>query len=365
MGSGGTLRGRRLDHPAGLRCGHLDPDEAGSDMSETTKTPNYNLIKPNVNADSDLWGDHWNTNADTLDGLIHSIDTRAYVLKSGDTMAGPLALAGVSTAPVPAPGTNTTQVATTSFVQSTVAASATAPSNAAPGMDGTAAPGVATAFSRGDHIHPTDTSRYAASNPSGFQTAAQVTTALAPYAPLAAPVFTGDARAVTAAPGDSDTSIATTAFVAAAVAALPAYAPLVSPALSGNPTSVTPTVGDNDTSIATTAFVTTALVPYALLASPAFGGNPTAPTPTAGDNDTSIATTAFVSAAVGTALHNVGRNLIHNPLFNVAQRGAGPWTTAGIWTLDRWFIYPIGSAQSVTQQIVTDADRAAIGDEAA
>jgi hypothetical protein len=34
-------------------------------------------------------------------------------------------------------------------------------------------------------------------------------------APLDAPLFTGDARAVTAAPGDSDTSVATTAFVAA------------------------------------------------------------------------------------------------------------------------------------------------------
>src|SRR3954469_24648114 len=40
---------------------------------------------------------------------------------------------------------------------------------------------------------------------------------LAPYAPLASPVFTGDARAVTPAAGDNDTSIATTAFVAAAV----------------------------------------------------------------------------------------------------------------------------------------------------
>ena len=34
-------------------------------------------------------------------------------------------------------------------------------------------------------------------------------------APLDAPVFTGDARAVTPPPGDLDTSVATTAFVAA------------------------------------------------------------------------------------------------------------------------------------------------------
>ncbi len=38
-------------------------------------------------------------------------------------------------------------------------------------------------------------------------------TAAASYALLAAPTFTGDAKAVTQATGDSDTSIATTAFV--------------------------------------------------------------------------------------------------------------------------------------------------------
>jgi hypothetical protein len=78
------------------------------------------------------------------------------------------------------------------------------PSNALPIVDGTAAAGTATLYARGDHVHPTDTSR----------------------APLNAPVFTGDARAVTPSPGDSDTSIATTAFVAAAIAAAP---PPVSP----------------------------------------------------------------------------------------------------------------------------------------
>lgn len=36
----------------------------------------------------------------------------------------------------------------------------------------------------------------------------------------------------------------------------PSFAPLASPALTGNPTAPTPTAGDSDTSIATTAFVT-------------------------------------------------------------------------------------------------------------
>jgi hypothetical protein len=54
--------------------------------------------------------------------------------------------------------------------------------------------------------------------------------ALAAYAPLASPVFTGDARAVTPATSDNDTSIATTQFVKAqgyaTTAALAGYQPL-------------------------------------------------------------------------------------------------------------------------------------------
>ena len=46
--------------------------------------------------------------------------------------------------------------------------------SAAPVVNGTATVGVSTAFSRQDHMHPTDTSRYAAANPAGYQTVAQV-----------------------------------------------------------------------------------------------------------------------------------------------------------------------------------------------
>jgi hypothetical protein len=86
---------------------------------------------------------------------------------------------------------------------------------------------------------------------------------LSAYAPLASPTFTGDPKAPTPALSDSDTSIATTAYVQgnlanyAPLANLASYAPLASPALTGNPTAPTPTAGDNDTSIATTAFVNT------------------------------------------------------------------------------------------------------------
>jgi hypothetical protein len=64
-------------------------------------------------------------------------------------------------------------------------------STTTPAMDGTAAVGTGTTWARADHVHPTDTSLYPASNPSGYQTAANVTASLASYAPLASPTFTG------------------------------------------------------------------------------------------------------------------------------------------------------------------------------
>ena len=61
---------------------------------------------------------------------------------------------------------------------------------------------------------------------------------------------------------------------------------------------------------------------------------------------------------------NVGRNLIHNSMFNTAQRGAGPFT-GFVYTLDRWATYNNLDTTSLTQAALSDADRAAIGDEAA
>ena len=147
-------------------------------------------------------------------------------------------------------------------------------------------------------------------------------------APLASPAFTGSPTAPTPAPGDNDTSIATTAFVQSAVAAGVATgvtsfnsrigavllnlgdvtgvggAPIASPAFTGAPTAPTPAPGDNSTAIATTAFVAAGFVPsgglsgFAPINSPAFTGIPTAPTPTPGTNTGQLATTAYVVAAV-------------------------------------------------------------------
>ena len=81
------------------------------------------------------------------------------------------------------------------FITSADVPEGAAASTTTPLMDGTAAVGTETTFARGDHRHPTDTSR----------------------APLASPTFTGTPAAPTAAAGTNTTQLATTAFVQTAL----------------------------------------------------------------------------------------------------------------------------------------------------
>ncbi len=72
------------------------------------------------------------------------------------------------------------------------------PSNIKPLMDGTAAAGESMKYARGDHVHPSDTSR----------------------APIKSPNFKGVPTAPTATAGSNTSQIATTAFVSTALAAI-------------------------------------------------------------------------------------------------------------------------------------------------
>jgi hypothetical protein len=166
-------------------------------------------------------------------------------------------------------------------------------------------------------------------------------------APSASPNLTGVPTAPTAAQADSSTTLATTAFVHAAVSALGTTvqsfngrtgavsligndvsaaggALLAGPAFTGAPTTPTATAGTSTTQIASTAFVQAAIAAIsagvssfntrtgavtltladvtgaggAPLAAPHFSGVPTAPTPVQTSNDTTLATTAYVQAAV-------------------------------------------------------------------
>lgn len=67
--------------------------------TDWTLTANYGLYKPITDADLDMWGEHWNANADTLDNLIFSLNSSMLPL-AGGTMTGPLTLAGNATGPL-------------------------------------------------------------------------------------------------------------------------------------------------------------------------------------------------------------------------------------------------------------------------
>jgi hypothetical protein len=75
---------------------------------------------------------------------------------------------------LPADPISNLQAATKQYVDNKVSVTT-------PTMNGTAAVGTFTTLARADHVHPSDTSKYAASNPSNYQTGAQVTASLGAY----------------------------------------------------------------------------------------------------------------------------------------------------------------------------------------
>lgn len=200
-------------------------------------------------------------------GAVSSVfgRTGAVVSSTGDygvaqiTGAAPLAsptFTGTVVITTVAADDNSTKAASTAYVLGQA-------SSSTPLIDGTAAIGTSTRWARGDHVHPTDTTRAA----------------------LASPTFTGTPAAPTAAVDTNTTQLATTAFVLAQTS-------VSNPVMDGTASAGTSTryarsdhVHPSDTS-------------RAALASPTFTGTPAVPTATPGTNTTQAASTAFVTAAV-------------------------------------------------------------------
>jgi len=277
--------------------------------------------------------------------------TGTVTIPSGASISGyaPLAsptFTGTPAAPTAAIDTNTTQVATTAYV----IAQASASGDGTPAMNGTAARGTSTHWTRADHIHPVDTSRAPLASPTFTGTVTIPSGAsISGYALLASPTFTGVPAAPTAAANTNTTQLATTAYVigqassttpamdgAAAVGTGTTWAradhvhptdttraPLASPTFTGTPAAPNAALNTNTTQLATTAFVlgqvstTTPAMDGAAavgtgttfaradhvhpsdtsrapLASPTFTGTPAAPTAASGTNTTQVATTAYV-----------------------------------------------------------------------
>jgi hypothetical protein len=211
------------------------------------------------------------------------------VSAAGGALNASPAFTGTPTAPTAIPATNTTQIATTAFVQAAVSA---------------ATAGVTTWNGRAGAV------TFTAADLTGVGGAL-----------LASPTFSGVPAAPTAAPGANTTQLATTAFVTAAVAASTAGVS------SFNSRTGVVTLIANDLSAAGGA----------LLASPIFTGTPTGPTASPGTNNQQLATTAFVSAAItaqgGPFLPLTGGTISGSLQVNgagVFPGGIAPSTTLGI-----------------------------------
>ena len=127
---------------------------------------------------------------------LSGIDTGAQVNKIESVKVNGTALTITSKAVNVVVPTKTSDITNDSgFITISDVPEGAAASSTTPKMDGTAAVGAETAFARGDHVHPKDTSK----------------------ANLASPTFTGTPAAPTAAAGTNTTQIATCAFVTTAV----------------------------------------------------------------------------------------------------------------------------------------------------
>ena len=122
-----------------------------------------------------------------------------------------IALTGVSTAPTAAVGTNTTQLATTAFVNAEIA-------NDAPTKTGSGASGTWGISVSGNAATATKLATARTINGVAFDGTANITLVDSTKAPLASPALTGVPTAPTAATATNNTQIATTAFVKAVVA---------------------------------------------------------------------------------------------------------------------------------------------------
>jgi len=69
--------------------------------------------------------------------------------------------------------------------------------------------------------------------------------------------------------------------------------------------------------------------------------------------------------SVAPLYNNIGRNLIHNSMFNINQRGLGSWTTSGVYTSDRWYMgFSGGTYTASVGAMPPNTAAGAFGDEA-
>lgn len=247
----------------------------------------------------------------------------------GAPLASPV-FSGTPTAPTPVSGDDSTNIATTAFVTSAIAAGAagsiatfefvaTSGQTVFPATFSSGA--VVEVFQNGGLLFTTDYSTNGGVGPVTLNTGATLSDeikiiATSPFTvadavPITGGSYTGIVQGLTASPGDNTTQFATTAFVTAAVSGISGVSSF-----------------NTRTGAVTLQLADVTGVGGAPLSSPALTGVPTAPTATAGTNTTQVATTAFVAAAVsaggGVSSFNTRTGAVTLQLTDVTGVGGAP-----------------------------------------
>lgn len=172
-----------------------------------------------------------------------------------------------------------------------------AASGVTPIMDGTAAKGTDNGFARGDHVHPTDTSRQAAITSSSKLSADLISDGTTNKV-YTATEKTKLSNIASGAEVNVVKSVDTTAGTSGVNLSLSSAGALDVTISSGSVAN-----GNSNFVTGGTVYSTTSLL--APKESPTFTGTPAAPTANAGTNTTQIATTAFVTTAVANGIAGI------------------------------------------------------------
>ena len=261
---------------------------AGKQDTLTFGISNGNSVKINGSATNDLYAKFTNTGitSSTISDMKTDLGISNVSNESKASMLDSATLTGVPTAPNANANTNSTQIANTKYVD-------TAISNLVDGA--------------GEALNTLSELSAALGDDSNFSST--VTNSLSTKAPINAPTFTGDAKAVTALASDNSTSIATTEYVTRAISngdfAQQSTIDASFSAVNNSIDSKASLTGANFTG--TVSGITKSMVGLgnvtneskgSMFSSPNFTGTPTIDTtPSSSDNSTKIATTAFVKTA--------------------------------------------------------------------